>query len=562
MFHPLVTDIEPPSELNNPFNYVPHALTLLAAGKLCDYLETQTQWAEEIAAGKMFGVLVCRDDDGRLGFLAAYSGQLGGRADWPWFVPAVLDYLQPDGHFKTEEARITAINRQVDALENADEYHSLTKELEQVKADGEREISRYRQYMQACKQRRDAVRAAGHCDEAALIAESQHQKAELRRMKKHWQEETERVGERLRPMSDRIDSLRHERRQRSDALQQWLFDHFILQNRRGERRSLTGIFADTGQTTPPSGAGECCAPKLLHHAFTHHLQPLCMGELWQGRSPQMEVRHHGQFYPACRGKCKPILEWMLGMADSDEGPIGSMGPMRPMNPVDPMEAMEPMNAIGPKGLKIVYKDESIIVVSKPSGLLSVPGKHDHPSVENILGGCFGRVFMPHRLDQDTSGLLVVARTMDAYHHMQQQFLERTVSKEYEALLLGTAPGDRPCGSENINDEGIVSLPLRPDLDDRPRQLVDREHGKAAVTHYRIISREEGLVRVLLIPHTGRTHQLRVHCAHHDGLGMPIAGDSLYGRADGAPRLCLHARMLAFRHPATSQPMAFTDITPF
>ena len=549
MFHLLSTDIEPPSELNDPFCYEPHPLTLLAARRLCDYLQTQPQWAAEIAAGKMFGVLVCRDADGHLGFLAAYSGQLAGRADWPWFVPAVLDYLQPDGYFKTEEALITAINRQVDELENGDEYRLLTSTLAQVKADGEAALDSYRRYAQECKRQRDAMRASGTADEAALTAESQFQKAELRRIRKRWQSEAERVGERLRPLSDRLESLRSERRRRSDALQQWLFDNFILLNAEGQRRSLTSIFADTEQHTPPSGAGECCAPKLLHYAFVHRLQPLCLGELWQGRTTQAEVRHHGQFYPACRGKCKPILEWMLA-------------PLSQTRDHKVREQHVTADSDIPPGLRVVYEDRSIIVVSKPSGMLSVPGKSGRQSVESILSARYGRVFMPHRLDQDTSGLLVVARSMDAYRHLQRQFLERSVSKEYEALLLPASSDGSASRLAVCHGEGVVSLPLRPDIDDRPRQLVDREHGKAAVTRYRLLGVEEGRVRVLLMPQTGRTHQLRVHCAHADGLAMPIVGDTLYGKTDGAGRLCLHARMLAFRHPDSGQLLQFADETPF
>ena len=575
MFHLLDTDIASPATLNNPFRYTPHPLTLLAARQLCDYLETQPQWSAEIAAGKMFGVLVCRDEQGRRGFLAAYSGQLAGRADWPWFVPAVLDYLQPDGHFRQEEARITAMNRQLDTLVASEEYRALVSEQQRVTADGEKAVNDYRQYMTACKQRRDALRADGH-DEAALIGESQYQKAELRRIKKYWQEQADKVAIRLQPLNDQIEGLRRERHQRSDALQQWLFDHFILMNAQGERRSLTSIFADTPQRTPPSGAGECCAPKLLHHAFLHHLQPLCMGELWQGRSPQMEVRHHGQFYPACRGKCKPILEWMLRInADQVRGnPIEALTPVtvRTVRTPSPsgsdcqserfgldLPSVAGNTPLGPDSTSAqtlpppFYEDHSIIVVSKPSGLLSVPGRQGWPSVQSILSERYEQeMFMPHRLDQDTSGLMVVARTMQAYHHLQRQFLQRTVHKEYEALLDGIVS----------NAEGIIDLPLRPDLDDRPRQLVDREHGKPAVTHYHTLSVENGRTRILLIPHTGRTHQLRVHCAHHDGLETPIVGDTLYGKADDATRLCLHARMLSFRHPETEKEMHFTAPTPF
>lgn len=542
MFHPLATVIEPPVALNNPFCYEPHALTLLAASQLCDYLGSKPEWMEEIAGGKMFGVLVCRDGGGRVGFLAAYSGQLAGRGDWPWFVPLVFDYLQPDGYFRQEESRISEMNRLVEKLESAESYQDMVGELRRVKAEGEADVGRYRRYMQECKQRRDALRARGGGDEQALVAESQFQKAELRRKKYYWQQLADRAAGRLGPLEERVEALKRERRRRSDALQQWLFGHFLLLNVHGESRSLTSIFAETPQGTPPSGAGECCAPKLLHYAFKHGFQPLCMGEFWQGRSPRMEVRHHGRFYPACRGKCKPILTWMLDLEESGRLSL--------------QDGMEPDGhaANGSSGLEICHADGSIIVVNKPSGLLSVPGRNGLPSVESILSGRYGRVFMPHRLDQDTSGLLVVARTMDAYHHLQRQFLERTMSKEYEALLDGVAP----------IGEGVISLPLRPDLMDRPRQLVDRDHGKAATTYYNIINVENGRTRVLLVPHTGRTHQLRVHCAHSEGLGLPIAGDQLYGKAFGGRegRLCLHARRLAFIHPATLRQMSFLSPTPF
>ena len=569
-FHLLDATAEPPAKLNNPFCYEPHELTLLAARRLCSRLPLLSGCEAEIEAGKMFGVLVCSDGEGRLGFLAAYSGQLGGRADWPWFVPAVFDYLQPDGHFMQEDASISAINAEVMALEQSEGYQELTAELRRVKAEGEAAVGCYREMMQESKRRRDALRQTADHDEAALIAESQHQKAELRRIRKHWQEEVGRVGERLRPTAERIESLRRQRRQRSDELQRWLFDNFVLLNSRGESRSLTSIFATTPQGTPPSGAGECCAPKLLHHAFRHHLRPLCMGEFWQGRSPQMEIRHHGQFYPACRGKCKPILEWMLDIKAED---------------ADSSEENVHEEMLGAP----LYIDEHIIVVSKPSGLLSVPGRKSQPSVESILSDRYGRVFMPHRLDQDTSGLIVAARTMDAYRNLQRQFLERTVKKEYEALLVGdrwevggiasesqhTGKASVERSQKPLSGEGLITLPLRPDLDDRPRQLVDHEHGKAASTSYYIKNVENGQTRVVLVPHTGRTHQLRVHCAHHEGLGMPIVGDTLYGLKpdsrglakglslqNGNARLCLHARFLAFRHPATGQELRFEAETQF
>ncbi len=529
MFHLLHTDITPPVRLNNPFDYEPHLLTLLAARQLCNYLNTRPDWADEVAKGKMFGVLVCTDGDGRLGFLAAYSGQLLGRADWPWFVPAVFDYLQPDGHFKQEEARISHINRQVDALEASAEFVALAAQLQAVRAEGAQAVEDYRRLMADCKLRRDALRQqGGDLDEQALIRESQYQKAELRRLKRAWLAKATEAEQRLAPLAQQLETMKEERRRRSDDLQRWLFQNFTLLNSSGERRSLADIF----DGTPPSGAGECCAPKLLHHAFLHHLQPLCIGEFWQGRSPRMEVRHHGEFYPACRGKCKPILEWMLAgqRTTADGQDVGA-------------EAND-------EQLRVVYADESIVVVCKPSGLLSVPGKGGLPSVESLLAQDYGQVYMVHRLDMDTSGLLVVARTAEAYHHLQRQFLQHTVYKEYVALLEGIVSG-----------EGTISLPLRPDLDDRPRQLVDRHYGKPATTDYCVIGVEKGLTRILLIPHTGRTHQLRVHCAHAEGLSHPIAGDTLYGHSSSR-RLCLHARTLTFIHPTTQQPVTFTAEAPF
>ncbi|MBP5339341.1 MAG: RluA family pseudouridine synthase [Prevotella sp.] len=542
MFHLLHTDIAPPESLNSPFRYEPHILTLLAARSVCDYLATRPDWAVEVGKGKMFGVLVCADADGRLGFLAAYSGQLLGRADWPWFVPAVFDYLQPDGHFKQEEARISQINRQVAELEASEDYIALVGQLQTVRDEAALAINNYRDYTLACKSRRDALRRQGDFNEQELISESQYQKAELRRLKKLWEAKTGEAEQRLAPLTQRLEALKEERRQRSDELQLWLFHNFILLNSIGERRSLFDIF----DGMPPSGAGECCAPKLFHYAFLHHLRPLCIGEFWQGKSPRMEVRHHGKFYPACRGKCKPILEWMLSLQRTSTDEIEVQRTTADMQ----RTSVYTQRTTADEGLRIVYSDESILVVCKPSGLLSVPGKNRLPSVESLLTEDYGRVYMVHRLDMDTSGLLVVARTTEAYHHLQRQFLQRAVHKEYVALLEGVVSG-----------EGTISLPLRPDLDDRPRQLVDHQYGKPATTYYKVLGVKQGITHILLIPHTGRTHQLRIHCAHAEGLATPIVGDALYGH-NSSRRLCLHARTLTFIHPTTQQPMTFTAEAPF
>ena len=534
LLHPIEKTTDLPERMNNPFDYGPHPLCLEAARRVCDHLAQQADWAEEVASGKMFGVLVCQDAQGQVGFLAAYSGQLHGRADWPWFVPAVFDYLQPDGYFKQEEACISDINRRIDSLECASDYVSAKADLVRLSSEAEAEIEAYKAMMHQAKARRDELRKDAQADEtdqmshlsSQLRRESQFQKAELHRLKARWNGAISEVKSRLLPMESEISALKQERKHRSDALQRWLFDQFEMLTGRGERRTLTKIFRNTPQGVPPSGSGECCAPKLLQYAFLHHLQPLAIAEFWQGRSPRMEIRHHGQFYPACRGKCKPILEWMLGqkaVADSHDAP--------------------------PSHLRIIHQDEHVLVIEKPSGLQSVPGRTAAPSVESLLRQQFPEIHMVHRLDMDTSGLMVVALTDEAYHHLQRQFLARTIYKKYITLLDGEVSGS-----------GTIRLPLRPDPLDRPRQVVDPEHGKTAVTDYRVLEHRGDQTLVELTPHTGRTHQLRVHCAHADGLGCPIVGDRLYGKA--AQRLCLHAAELSFTHPATAQRLTFSSPVDF
>ncbi len=523
LLHPLVTDTELPVRMNNPFDYEPHPLCREAAKQVCDYLAQQEDWQAEVNNGKMFGVLVCQDEQGRVGFLAAYSGQILGRSDWPWFVPAVFDYLQPDGYFKQEEACISDINHRIADIESSDERQTLLAEQAQVKARAEEEIAHYRTMMQEAKRHRDEQR--GLVSDDMLIRESQFQKAELHRLKRRWNDVIAETEARLRPLEERISRLRQERKLRSDALQRWLFDRFEMQNAQGEHRTLADIFRQTPQGVPPAGSGECCAPKLLQYAYRHNLRPIIIGEFWQGHSPRMEIRHHGHFYPACRGKCKPILEWMLSMT-ADNGGCEYDG-----------------------NLRIVNQDEHILVVDKPSGLLSVPGKSEAPSVESLLRRQYGQAYMVHRLDQDTSGLMVVARNEAAYHHLQRQFFARTIYKKYIALLDG-----------EVSEQGTINLPLRPDLLDRPRQMVDPEHGKSAETGYRVLEHRNGQTLVELTPHTGRTHQLRVHCAHQSGLACPIVGDRLYGKP--AQRLCLHAAELAFMHPVTGERLHFSSSAPF
>ena len=322
-------------------------------------------------------------------------------------------------------------------------------------------------------------------------------------------------------------SMGEERTCRSQALQQWLFEQYHLLNGKGETASLLEIFADK---VPPAGAGDCCAPKLLQYAYHHGLRPLCMGEFWMGRSPKGEIREEGHFYPSCQHKCKPILSWMLQGLNVEPNPMMK----------DYAETMS--------RLCTLYEDADIVVFDKPSGLLSVPGKDELPSLLDIVRQRYPQAEGPvivHRLDMDTSGLMVVALTNEAYLHLQQQFIHHTVHKRYSALLEHPMP---------VGQTGIIDLPLCPNPYDRPRQMVHEEYGRRSITHYEVAGNSEGHALVRLWPHTGRTHQLRVHMAHPQGLSNPIVGDRLYGRADA--RLMLWADQLEFIHPRTGKNMTF------
>lgn len=482
--HPLHTSIEKPLRFNNPFDYEPHPLCLLAADEVNRFIASQSELLADAQRGKMFGVLIVEQGkESALSYIAAYSGLLAGRNDWPFFVPPVFDAQQPDGHFKQTERLISSINAQLSQLSSSSE-------------------------------------ASSTCSSEVL-------------------------------------ALKEQRKQMSEELQLWLFSQYRMLNALGETKDLVEIWRDYHRQPkiqqrfplPPGGSGDCCAPKLLQYAYQHGLSPVAIAEFWYGASPKGEIRHHGQFYPACRGKCLPILTHMLKGLDVDETPSPSVQNLKDQ-------------------LEVLYADETILVVNKPSGLLSVPGRIEAPSVETILSEKYGRVFMPHRLDMDTSGLLVVARNEDAYKHLQQQFYSRIVSKKYIALL---DVAERQKSGKTIlqaGDKGTISLPLRPDPLDRPRQVVDPLHGKQAVTDFEVLSVQESAVEngcesaavlVSLIPHTGRTHQLRVHCAHPDGLACPIVGDPLYGKK--AQRLCLHAAELSFHHPSKGEQMHFTAPRP-
>lgn len=538
----LHTTILPPSRMNNPLNYTPHPLCVMAAEEVRRMVrENAVMSSETRKSGKMFGVLVVETPDGNTGYLAAYSGQIAGRSNWDGFVPAVFDYLQDGGYFKTCEAEITAINKQVRLMETSEERRRLLTHLDETIAKAASEEQAYKTLMHESKARRDSERAAGGVTperEAEMTRESQFQKAELRRMRRRNADTIAMAREACHRYDTSISLLKQKRRTMSDRLQEWLFHHFVMLNKDGDSRSLTDIFRTSLSASPPAGAGECCEPRLLQYAFSHAMTPKCMAMFWIGASPEGEIRHEQTYYPACRSKCKPILEWMLGK--------------------DIVKDDTFITQHSGDNLTIIYQDSDIIVVDKPAGMLSVPGKNDAPSVLSLLQRKMeDNIFPVHRLDMDTSGLMVFVRNKKAQRNLQRQFETHSIVKRYIALL------ERKPDSE----QGTISLPLSPDMADRPRQMVDYRHGKQALTHYRLCTSPSTPMRrqfltvgdnlVELSPLTGRTHQLRVHCAHPDGLASPIVGDRLYGTTNH-PRLCLHAEYLEFRHPTTGEIVIFKN----
>ena len=586
-----VSHLALPEKFTYPFHYTPHPLCVLAAEEVKEYIASRKEWQEELASGKMFGVLIVQTDNGitnneenQIGYLAAFSGNLAGKNLHPYFVPPVYDLLQPEGFFKIEEEQISAINIRIRELENSSSYLGSKEkwkiETEQAKAVLNQAKAELKIAKEAREIRRQSSPELSEEEQASLIRESQYQKAEYKRLEKEWKKQLEELETEVRHFDIEIERLKTERKERSAALQRKLFEQFRMLNAQGEVKDLYTIFEQTVQKVPPAGAGECALPKLLQYAYLHQLKPLAMAEFWWGDSPKNEIRHHGYYYPSCKGKCEPILQHMLQGLEVDENPL--------LNPVHEEEELE-----------IVFEDEWLLVVNKPAGMLSVPGKaEDRDSVYHRLKKKYPEATGPmivHRLDMATSGLLLVAKTKEVHQDLQAQFANRSIKKRYVAVLDGaiikteketkpiaekaillakeTVSTKKTAKAERTGNTGRIELPLCLNPLDRPRQMVSSEHGKEAITEYQIISESERITsesentfnesnridesersinesrkytRIVFYPLTGRTHQLRVHAAHPEGLGCPILGDELYGKK--ADRLYLHAEYIEFRHP--------------
>lgn len=534
-----ITDIPLPERFTYPFCYTPHPLCILAAKEVQSYLTRQTAWKDELRQGKMFGVLIVQTEHGETGYLAAFSGILAGKNLHPFFVPPVYDLLQPQGFFKIEEENISSINRNIRQLENDKAYAALSAELARTIQSAENILATAKAQLKEAKTAREQRRKEKELnaqEEAELIRESQFQKAEYKRLERSWKARITTLQTQTEDWERRISALKSERKTRSAALQQKLFEQFGMLNYRGEVKNLCEIFGQTVHKTPPAGAGECAAPKLLQQAYLHGWKPIAMAEFWWGDSPKTEIRHHGHYYPACKGKCEPILQHMLQGLQVEENPM--------------LKRMQ----VPSQNLEIVYEDPWLSVINKPAGMLSVPGKEDAVSAYSLMREQYPEADGPltvHRLDMATSGLMLIAKTKRVHQNLQAQFKNRLVRKRYVALLEGIVP----------KDKGTIELPLCLNPLDRPRQMVHTEHGKPAITDYQVLERLDGKrTRIAFYPRTGRTHQLRIHAAHPLGLHCPIIGDELYGKK--AERLYLHAEYLEFTHPITGETLRITKEAEF
>lgn len=545
-FSTAINKIKLPNKFTYPFYYEPHPLCIIAANEVQNYLKTQTDFEHNfglapskkgLVIGKMFGVLVVQNPQNEIGYITAVSGKLAKKNIHKKFVPPVYNMLTKDSYFLQEESVLNEINTTLEKLENNTAYKTLLAKYKLEKSKATIDIQEKKEALKASKKDRNLRREKAKLElssEAyiifnnALSNESLEAKYFFNNVNRYWEHTLNAIKKKLSVFTKKIIQLKEDRKTKSFALQQYLFEQYQFLNSKKEIKNLIQLFSETTAQNIPSGSGECAAPKLLQYAFLNNLKPIAMAEFWWGQSPNKEIRKHQQFYPACQGKCKPILAHMLAGIEMDINPMLQ-------NP-----------AIG-KELETIFEDDDLIVVNKPAEFLSVPGIHIQDSVYTRIKQQVKNISGPiivHRLDMSTSGLLVLAKNKKAHKNLQAQFINKTVQKRYTALLDGIIK----------NNKGTINLPLRVDLDDRPRQLVCFEHGKTAETNWELIEHKNGKTKIHLYPITGRTHQLRVHASHTLGLNIPIIGDDLYGKK--ADRLYLHADTLEFAHPITKQQLIF------
>jgi len=539
-----ISGYELPEKFTFPFYYQPHVIAEIAVNELQDYLSTQPGWNEmfgltpntpEKTIGKMFGVLVVKNENNDIGYISAISGKFLDKTIFEKFVPPVFDMLAVESFFNIGMEEVSQYVIEINKLENDPKYIAQLEALKQLQNEMDADIADTREKNVLAKRKRDEIRNDAKIsifgDEftqlcTRLKQESENKRFFLKHLIQNWEEKIANFKATVAPTQEQIKKLKNERHAKSAGIQQRLFEAYNFLNAKGETKDLLDIFAATALKKPPAAAGECAAPKLLHFAYKNNLTPIALAEFWWGKSPKSEIRKHKNYYPACQGKCKPILGHMLRGLAVDENPM----------------LKNPDNTVQ---IETVYEDDHILVINKPEGLLSVPGVNIKDCVHSRMKEKYPKAKGPiivHRLDMQTSGLMLIAKNKNAHKQLQKQFIERTIKKQYIALLNGVIK----------EEKGTINLPLRPDFEDRPRQLVCYEHGKNALTHWEVLDKENDKTRIRFFPVTGRTHQLRVHAAHQLGLNTPIVGDDLYGKFDN--RLHLHAEFIQFTHPVTQKLM--------
>ncbi len=520
----------PTARLNNPFyvdvsEFGREALEDFK-GKILAHPTIQSHF-ENGGVGKMFGLLIVKNPQQKLGYLSAFSGKINDSVDVDGFIPPVFDTLIYDGFYKQGERILAGFTQSIETVLNSRDYLTKCNELLALKENHRNELVEITAQIKAGKAKRKTVRVgATSAVLEQLSQESIDEQLRLKWRKKHMEHEEAELQKEIDIFEEQIQELKDKRKGLSQQLQQQLFEHYTFLNAKKEKKNLLDIFEAFGADVPPAGAGECAAPKLFQYAFKNNYEPIELIEFWWGPSPNSQIRVQGNCYPSCRSKCEPILHHMLSATLSEAPPR--------LNDDDRLPEIQ-----------VLYQDEHLAVINKPFDVLSVPGRVRSLSVADYLPTLFPKAERPmlaHRLDRATSGILLVAMNQDVYVALQKQFTRRLVHKKYIAVLEGAIE----------SKSGIIDLPLRVDLDNRPQQMVCFEHGLPATTRYEVLSEENGRTRIAFYPITGRTHQLRVHAAHPLGLNVPILGDDLYG--EKAVRLHLHANTIRFTHPVTGKMM--------
>lgn len=536
---------ELPKRFTFPFYYTPHPLSLQAVNDLQDHLLEQTEWyhnfgleeSDKNGSGKMFGVLVVKNSQNKIGYIAAYSGKLAESNHLPIFVPPVFDMLKFGSFYLKGQSKINQINDQIKILEKNIFFNEIKHRVKKLKKKASlREIDLRHELIESRKIRKEKRKNAQNqllgkeliLAQEAINLESIRQKTRFKKLKESEIEKIYRVQQVFDVLDNEITDLKKDRKKISGMLQDELFRNYSFLSSTGERKNLLQIFTESGLGKPPAAAGECAAPKLLHYAYSNQLKPIALAEFWWGRSPASAIRKHKKFYPSCQGKCKPILTHMLNGMDVDPNPLL-------------------INQAENKPIKIIYEDENILIIDKPAELLSVPGKNIKDSVYHRIKEQFPKITGPvivHRLDMSTSGIMIIAKNKSSHKFLQKQFIDKKIKKKYTAILDGII----------TTEKGEINLPVRLDIDDRPRQLVCEIHGKPSKTKWEVLEIRNNRTKISFEPITGRTHQLRVHSAHKRGLNIPILGDDLYGTK--SDRLYLHAQHIEFQNPKTKEQMRF------